>query len=822
MDRMGMSLRTQGFLLGPYQLNFTYKVFPIPSTGQPQTEVTTQIPAHAWRLLSSHNLSGSIPPKVHPSPFGCTLAKLLDFRYHCVPLLWAVSSPMYLYTIYRLSSTKRHNVLGMLHQDFMDHSTLIKSNNGDLHSLQEQYEAVQLILTLQLPIHYLPAELLAEIFLIAVERRRVSKHTLQCVCRSWRGVVARLWGIIRVGTWTKTQTITAVVKQNPLSTAVVMDTATDEALSITSETPYAALALACASALRWRSLTIKSFPSNANILTSSVTLFPLVPLENLATLSVGPNCDFTDGTKEIMEAIALAMAPKLISLTIAATNVLRGLNQFHWARIFSQLTVLEVDVIKVWEPVNLLHHCARLEVLKLSGVIMHYLSPDDELPLARTLRQLWLKQSPIQWMVGHAFERLENCTLLKPLDPHSFNPTCVIHLPVCTDITVQSHLVRILAAFHAPVARKISVECNQWSKPRGDFELSRVWSQRWNQGTLRPRVLSLKLFCGDLALLEALCHMVELHELVLDLPCPSALGAFFFEAMCAMPMMPFTGRTEQEWFTWAETGTRWQAKICPYLLKLHLRYERWTRKVEEDTITPTITAVVWSREKLLLPLLEFKFMHKDREVDLKGPAPTTNGDHLKLYKIWGDLLVYRWLHQKIFVHSLIAAITRSIGFADSVFPIEIVPERYHCSILSRLRAFRHHPPAPPRNPCDILSLFEHLEELDVSNFHFKPCPPAVSFPLCRTLRVLHIRDTPLDWMYGRIFKRVVECRIEVSNNICELSRAQIPACKKMEISGTKGRIDLDFCRLSTPDLPLELPHSPGMSALATTGAPPSS
>ena len=380
----------------------------------------------------------------------------------------------------------------------------------------------------------------------------MSRDTLQMICRSWRGLVASLWGTAYVGTWTNTQAIKALIKRKPLFIAVVIDTATDEALSITSEKPYAALAIACASSPRWRSNTFKSFPSIANILASNVTLFPLIPVEKLETLSVGPNCDLTDGTQKLMEAIALATAPNIIHLAISATNILKEVNRFHWARILTQLTVLEVDVIRVREPVDLLHHCARLEVLKLSGVILYYPSPDDELPFARTLHQLWLKQSSIQWMVGHAFERLENCTLLKPRDPHSFNLTRNIHLPVCTRITLQTHLVRILAAFDAPVARKISIECNQWNKPRGDLELSRVWGQRWGQGTLRPRVLSLKLFCGDLALLEALWHMDALQELVLDLPHASALGAFFFEAMCATPMTPFTGRTEQEWFTWAE------------------------------------------------------------------------------------------------------------------------------------------------------------------------------------------------------------------------------------------------------------------------------
>ena len=238
------------------------------------------------------------------------------------------------------------------------------------------------------------------------------------------------------------------------------------------------------------------------------------------------------------------------------------------------------------------------------------------------------------------------------------------------------------------------------------------------------------------------------------------------------------------------------SKICPCLVKLQVRYERWTRQSEVNMVTPFIIAVAWSRGKLPLPLQRFKLVRRGSGMDLEGIKGRLGTDSRvegppNFYRTWRDTRAYGKVHEEMLVGSLTTAITRSIGFSNgtSAFPYEAAGDRYHSSFFHRLRAFHHHPHEPPLHSYDILLLFEHLEELDVSNFHFKSCPPAVRLPLCRTPRVLHIRDTPLDWMDGRIFKRVVECRIEVRNQKCELGRVRMPACRRW--NRIKGRSDLE-------------------------------
>jgi len=601
-------------ICGRYPLHCTFSV--LPTARQLQIQATPLMPEYMQRFLSPYAPSEVVSGLMSlPGPFDHTLARGLGLKRHCITPLSAFSSRKCQHIIYRLSIVKRLLLLEALLEA---HCSLVEGYSGQLGFLQEQYIVARLIATLQGPIYYLPSELLESIFLISVEQDAVSWDTLQQVCRTWGDLVPRLWGTLRVGTWTKEKQIRGVIGKNPLSMAVVIDTVMDEALSFILKQPYAALALTWTSASKWRSLAIDSFPSSTSALASQVPVYPLVSLKNLESLYIGPGCNSSDCINEIMVAIASIGTPKLTSLKLAATSVFLQLNHSHWAHTYSQLTVLEVYTITVGEPVDLLRHCARLEVLKLSGVISHHLSPDDELPLLQSLRQLWLQRSSIQWMAGRVFERLASCTLLRPVDRHTILQASITILPICTSIRLQSHLIRILAAFHAPIVNTITIECNEWRKPRANIEL-RVWGQSWDQRMSQLKVLSLNISCGGQVLLGALQQMVILESLRLDLPHPSALGARFFEAMCALPTSPFTGRSKDEWIRWVHSGTQWRVRICPCLCTIKIQCTRWLRKGEMDLITPLFIAIAWSRRQLRFPLQQFNLrLEQDKPLELVG------------------------------------------------------------------------------------------------------------------------------------------------------------------------------------------------------------
>jgi hypothetical protein len=803
----------------------------LPSTEQLQVEAPPPIPVHVQRLLSFHALSeAAFALSDLPSPFDYTLARSLGLDRHCLPLRTAFSN---LEKIYNLSAARRHSLLGEILEAFKYHCVLVQWSSREQEYLQEQYNIAQLISKLHAPICYLPVELLADIFVLSVEHLGVNQTILQQVCRTWRDIVIRLWGTLHLGTWTETTSTAAVLERSPLSLAVVIDTAVDDARSVDGTKPYAALALAWTRTRTWHSLTINSFPSNTNILTNGATLYPHLPLENLVSLSIGSGCDSSDSVKEVIEAIISAATPKLTVLTFAATSVFQQLSHSNWVHFYSQLTVLEVNVAKAREPVDFLRYCARLEMLKLSGVSLHHLSPEDELPFLQTLRQISLQQSSVQWMAGRIFTQLMSCTLLRPVDPHSITQSTTIGLPVCTSIALQSHAVSILAAFHAPVANKVEIQCNQWNKARANLELSRVWSKRWDHGILRPRILSVKILCDNQILLIALGQMSSLEQLTLELPHPSALGVSFFEALCGMPTTPFTGRTKEEWTRWANDGTEWQPKICPSLVKLQLRYERWLRKGEMDVVSPFFSGVAWSRTKFPSPLQEFHLILGDKgvltfvgmsplrrspqseraagprhktplalvlpSVLLASPSPTASMTLLSPTMLTrppaqhrNEIREHDWLpstesREALFTSCLTAAISQFIGFAggDDVLPFEHIGRHCYSAFFGHLRVFHHHPASPPPHSYDILPFFAHLEELDVSNFHFEPCPPTIGLLLCRTLRILRIRNTPLDWMGARVFKRVIECRFVKRNSqlVHKLSRVEMPACTTIAFVG---------------------------------------
>jgi hypothetical protein len=241
LHRIRIYLREQGLspeTLGPFLLDYTFAV--LPSSDKLHDEVTPPMPVHVRRLLSSTGLSEAIFPNALPGPFDHAFATSLDDHRRCIPLS-ACSSPECLGIIYGLSAHERQSILDKILHDYF---ILVNDHSRELEYLRRQYAIAQLVLSLQGPIHYLPNELLGEIFLISVEQLGVTWKTLQGVCRTWRALIPRLWGALQVGTWTERQKIETVVEQNPLSIFVVIDTTIDETLSVTSETPYAALALA--------------------------------------------------------------------------------------------------------------------------------------------------------------------------------------------------------------------------------------------------------------------------------------------------------------------------------------------------------------------------------------------------------------------------------------------------------------------------------------------------------------------------------------------------------------------------------------------------
>lgn len=126
-------------------------------------------------------------------------------------------------------------------------------------------------ISLLAPIRRLPAEMLSEIFMVAIMECGCSALHLTHVCRSWRLVLlamSRVWSKIKIGTWTSTEKIECLLERTGRITLdVEIDIDSDEMVHASEPCRYypALIALAGTS-LRWRNLTISSFPKEENLL----------------------------------------------------------------------------------------------------------------------------------------------------------------------------------------------------------------------------------------------------------------------------------------------------------------------------------------------------------------------------------------------------------------------------------------------------------------------------------------------------------------------------------------------------------------------------
>jgi hypothetical protein len=86
----------------------------------------------------------------------------------------------------------------------------IESKTSDLG--QENNCAISLLA----PIRRLPAEMLSEIFMLAITEHNCSALRLTHICRSWRLVLlgmSRIWSKIKVGTWTGAEEIECLLER---------------------------------------------------------------------------------------------------------------------------------------------------------------------------------------------------------------------------------------------------------------------------------------------------------------------------------------------------------------------------------------------------------------------------------------------------------------------------------------------------------------------------------------------------------------------------------------------------------------------------------
>jgi hypothetical protein len=458
--------------------------------------------------------------------------------------------------------------------------------------------------SLSAPIRGLPAEILAEIFLVATIVYRCSALRLMRVCRSWRSVLlttSRIWSTIRVRTRTRADFVEFLVERTRRVTLdVEIDTDSDSEPHISDPSrSFTSLAVVAETSARWRNLTIHSFPKEPDLTNSGVLGTGLTfegPMDALESFRITGPCEMSTALSELIELVRCSKGSQFTTLELSTCDAL-----YHFAKPpssrFRYLHSFKVDLAEMKDTLDILPQFERLEHLYAHRLQLPLYSETTHLPLLRTLKRLFLKSTSVQWMQGRSFSKLLECTIIWPHLPEALLSRGPVNLPVCTQFTYDDHLLQPLTAFNLPSVDKLVIRNEAWNRPRGSQQLGFIWGPNIHRKVLSPRVLHLDTQCFDQHLISALKMIPEVEELVLGLVRPDALGKKFLLSMLAKK-----GRGAS-----TSANTTWIATLCPHLRILGLKYRRWLRNHEADEITPILRRIVETRAKSATPLRSFKF-----------------------------------------------------------------------------------------------------------------------------------------------------------------------------------------------------------------------
>ena len=461
------------------------------------------------------------------------------------------------------------------------------------------------------PIRRLPIELLAEIFVIAIEGYGQNRFDMMRVCRAWRATIlsmARIWSRLTIRPSTSREQVEFVVertKQVPLDVSIDSESIYRPCwVPREGERAYAGLALVMNTMSRWRCLTIEFLPSEVDIVAASGGENPIPmsarPLEKLEIFKISGRCETSPSFNQLLDHVASTSTPRLKCVELASPNAIWFLADQKYRVFFSRLTRFKVDVREMRDPANILPYFENLEVLEAYRLHLPTYAHDVDLPIVRTIKWMSIKIVSVQWMSGRTFPALKDCTIVWPHHPETLHLQGGVNLPVCTQFTYDDHLIEPMSEFRLPKLDKMVLRNEAWNKPRGSTQLASVWGELANPQWLKPRALYLDTQCHDQHLINALQLLSDLEELVLGLVRPDGLGKKFFNTMVARRLKGSSSHS-------GPSSSALVAPLVPKLKVFGVRYRRWIREKEKDEITPLLDKIIQSREKTEVPLRSVRF-----------------------------------------------------------------------------------------------------------------------------------------------------------------------------------------------------------------------
>src|SRR5258706_1432592 len=496
-----------------------------------------------------------------------------------------------------LSDQNRVRAAG-LHAAYNHCRSQITNDQFALETLEQQHYDLLCRVT---PTHRLPAEIMTEIFHIALDIGQLRTGLME-VCRRWCKIIkgmASVWSSLDLGAGTTPERVQHLLSRagtHPL--AVTIDT---NNVANTAGELHSSLSMAGTKASQWETLSITSFSQDEPDAQSdhALTSMRFQPMRQLRHLDIkGPV--LSPLLRLLLQNVATRAAEKLVSMEIHSLPAIQYLLQPVHVSIFCSLTTFIAKVPKMSHPIDLLPHFMRLEVLDLTNLHLSTIGDGSPLPLAHVLRHLRLKAVSIQWMGGQVFSQLEDCTIIAPLTGPSLHHD--VHLPACTKLHFENWDISPNGQFIAPELDHLKVNSNAWSPYKGNGQVFQLVRAGFGM-SIQPKSLSLGVVCTEKVLLAVLQLLPGLVELELDLPRPSALGTHFFSGLLAKPGNHGTGELNFDWRElFKENNTGWRCTVCPSLRILELKYRRWLRPGDNDDFLAPLYALSYSREKAATPL----------------------------------------------------------------------------------------------------------------------------------------------------------------------------------------------------------------------------
>jgi hypothetical protein len=408
--------------------------------------------------------------------------------------------------------------------------------------------------------------------------------------------------------------------------------------------------------------------------------------------------------------------------------------------ISHHLTTFIVNGQQLGEPVDILPHFERLELLHAQHLPLPDYEATSHLPLVQTLCHLHLEATSIQWIGGREFGQLEHCTITLPRRHQDIE---LVSFPVCKDLAFDGHPLRTLGSIRVPSVEKMLIRSHDTDEGRFNAFLAQIQAGGEMLSTLRS--LHLHVQCGQRAMVNAFHCINSLEELTLSFKHPSDFGRSLFHALRAKRSPLVNPIATQDY---------WRVDLLPSLISLRLHYMRGHRSDADYETIALVRAVAWSRKQTTSSLKELKVW-----ADKRNAVDYVFTDYLREHlgveeccRSLDELVCTSTLNQELTIYGnswcclrrLLDSKLESLAILSRLKILDIRGDRFPSIILSDLKQIRQ------------------IKILRVTDVVLVPVPPDTRLPSLQTLREIYLDNAPTEWMSGHVFMNLATLNIVIS------------------------------------------------------------